>query len=75
MVLSLSNSNNPDTHPCETHRDGDWIVFTCPKCADFERRLNYVTGEFVCQPDENPYVQHEGNYHPVGFEVNVSTAN
>ncbi len=34
-----------ETHHCTSHRDGDWIVWRCPHCERYERRLNGRTGE------------------------------
>jgi hypothetical protein len=77
MVFQFANNNlsDADVHLCEARREGDWVVFTCPHCADFERRLNFVTGQFHIQADGNPYILHEGTYQPVGFEVSGSGAN
>ncbi|MBK8426398.1 MAG: hypothetical protein IPL27_10725 [Lewinellaceae bacterium] len=34
-----------DTHHCTSHRDGDWVIWRCPHCTDYERRMNWQTGE------------------------------
>jgi len=34
-----------ETHHCTSFRDGDWIVWRCPHCERYERRLNGRTGE------------------------------
>lgn len=34
-----------DIHHCTSHRDGDWVIWRCPQCADYERRMNWQTGE------------------------------
>ncbi|MBX2891299.1 MAG: hypothetical protein KF734_10255 [Saprospiraceae bacterium] len=34
-----------DIHECTSHRDGEWITWRCPHCKDYERRLNWKTGE------------------------------
>ena len=34
-----------DIHSCTVSLDGDWIVWRCPFCRDYERRLNWQTGE------------------------------
>jgi hypothetical protein len=36
---------SPDTHHCTSHRDGDWIVWRCPVCEQYERRYNTRTEE------------------------------
>jgi hypothetical protein len=39
--------NNPghDQHECDSVKEGDWIIFRCPLCKDYERRINAITGE------------------------------
>jgi hypothetical protein len=39
-------SNLPEaTHHCTSHRDGDWVIWRCPHCQGYERRLHLRTGE------------------------------
>lgn len=37
-----------DVHHCTSHRLGDTIIWKCPVCTGYERRLNLITGEMVC---------------------------
>lgn len=55
----------PDSlhHKCDAFRNGDWIIFRCPICKDYERRLNWRTGEMRVRNDK-PEVYHHGNYMP-----------
>lgn len=34
-----------DTHICTSFVEGDWVVFRCPICQGYERRINLVTDE------------------------------
>lgn len=34
-----------EQHTCDGHQEGDWIIFTCPICQDYERRVNWKTSE------------------------------
>ena len=34
-----------DQHECDSVTEGDWIIFRCSICEDYERRINTVTGE------------------------------
>ncbi|MBD3287448.1 hypothetical protein GF337_01480 [candidate division KSB1 bacterium] len=34
-----------ETHKCTSIRTGEWIVYHCPKCPDYERRINWRTGK------------------------------
>lgn len=33
-----------DVHHCTSRREGDWIIWRCPLCPGYERRLNMRTG-------------------------------
>ncbi len=37
--------NIAEKHSCQSRLEGDWIIWTCPKCEGYERRLNWRTGE------------------------------
>lgn len=74
MQLHFS-SGSPDSHACESRREGDWIVFTCPQCEEFERRINFETGEQHTTPSANPYILHQGSFMPAGFEADHLGAN
>lgn len=37
----------PETHTCTSFRQGDWVVFRCPICPGYERRVNLETGKTV----------------------------
>lgn len=45
MKIKFPNSNDTEQHECESYRDGEWIVFFCPLCRDYERRINQRTGK------------------------------
>jgi hypothetical protein len=36
-----------NSHSCTSHIEGDWIIWRCPICIDYERRLNVVTGKMT----------------------------
>lgn len=74
MQLHIT-SGNPDAHTCESRRDGAWVIFTCPHCEEFERRINFETGELRTIPASNPYILHQGSFMPSGFEVDQTGAN
>lgn len=48
-----------NVHPCTSEREGDWLVWRCPLCAGYERRLNWVTGEMRVRR-EGSEAQHVG---------------
>lgn len=43
MEIEFNNLN--DSHHCTSHVDGDWIVWRCPICLEYERKFNVKTGE------------------------------
>ncbi len=55
------------THECVGFREGDWMIFKCPVCGDYERRMNWRTGQMTtkCDP-ENPF-QHTGMVVPTRY--------
>lgn len=71
------NPSQPDleSHTCESHREGDWLVFTCPHCKTYERRINFKTGGMTSQPGEDPFIQHQGQFVPIGLENANASAN
>ena len=40
-----SSSAENEVHKCKSYRDGDWIIYYCPQCSDYERRINWRTGK------------------------------
>lgn len=51
-------------HKCEGKKSGDWIVFTCPHCPDFERKIHTKTGEMKTKSNPNNNYKHNGSYIP-----------
>ncbi|HNM23949.1 MAG TPA: hypothetical protein PKL15_00915 [Saprospiraceae bacterium] len=49
----------PNVHHCTSRRDGDWIIWSCPHCSGYERRLNWVSGEMRVRRGDSP-AQHVG---------------
>lgn len=46
-------------HACHTVREGDWIIYRCSKCHDYERRYNVQTGKMQTKGHQ-PHVRHWG---------------
>jgi len=55
------NNLEYDQHECDSVKDGDWIVFRCSICPDYERRINTVTGETKVK-NGNSTVHHSGRH-------------
>ena len=68
-LLSFNSDSKVDSHTCESYRDGDWIVFLCPQCEGYERRMNWRTGEMKVKNDTDGHIRHSGEYFPdeVGY--------
>ena len=75
MEIRFNINDGQRRHQCATHREGEWVVFTCKRCPDFERRLHLPSGNIKTQTGDDPWVLHEGNYLPVGFDADVTSAN
>jgi len=61
--------NSGSKHKCDVKLEGDWLVFTCDKCPEFERRINKVTNEMRSKYNpENPN-RHNGNCAPMLISV------
>lgn len=57
-----------DGHACYAEQEGDWVVFRCPVCKDYERRMNIKTGEMQSQVSEENKIPHHGFYIKPGFD-------
>lgn len=67
MKTEITFPENPDreVHACESRQEGDWIIYTCPKCPNYKRRVNIVTREVILTNDDiSFYVFHQGNFVP-----------
>ena len=43
-MLDIKFSTNENTHRCDAVLEGKWIVFTCPQCQDYRRKMHQETG-------------------------------
>lgn len=55
---------NEDQHVCIGQRQGDWIVFICPICKGYERRVNWDTGEVKVKRGNSKF-NHTGSFAPM----------
>jgi hypothetical protein len=64
-MIDINFNSTPDGehHSCDAIREGDWIIFRCAKCPDYERRMNWRTGEMKTNGARED-VHHSGNYFP-----------
>lgn len=60
------SSISSERHDCNSCRNGDWIIYTCPEC-DYILRENWRTGEMQVR-NANPHIQHFGGYFPEEYK-------
>jgi hypothetical protein len=41
----INIEQTPAHHVCTCYIEGEWAVFRCPYCPEYERRINMQTGE------------------------------
>lgn len=42
--MTLNLNSEKETHKCTSYREGDWVIFKCPICIQYERRINLING-------------------------------
>jgi hypothetical protein len=55
------NNLEYDQHECDSVMEGDWVIFRCSICRDYERRINTVTGETKVKNGSSS-VRHTGRH-------------
>jgi hypothetical protein len=73
MKISFNINDGELRHNCKGHREGDEIVFTCPVCTDYERRINIHTGKMKTRATENPEILHIGTFQPAGWDMDSAS--
>lgn len=63
------NNGGVEQHDCSAVRDGDWIIYRCPKCPLYERRYNCRTGEMAVRGADSA-IRHRGVYRTLEFGLN-----
>lgn len=60
------DADSPDVerHECESFRDGEWLVFHCPRCPMYERRIHERTGQMVVRQADDVSIRHYGVHRP-----------
>ncbi len=64
--IRFNGSETSNHHKCESRRNGDWIIFYCPRCPEFERKLNWRTGELETKGAVKE-INHSGSYFPAEY--------
>lgn len=68
------NFNEKSGHTLTGHREGDWIIFTCPKCKGFQKRCNWKTREVITIGKTNGDF-HAGSYAPPKVDSKNQSSN
>ena len=63
-----------EPHECVAERKGDWVVFTCPHCDDYVRRINLRTGAMISPQSWND-IKHNGVFMPIGLQPEIYSPN
>ena len=63
LEVGYSTSTKSEMHECEATHEGDWVIFRCPICGDYERRINCNTGEMKVRSSK-PHISHTGHNFP-----------
>lgn len=76
MNINFTREDTPTVgHLCTAHREGEWIVYTCPHCPTYERRIHLPTGHMLVQGGSNPHIQHQGSFSAVALNAAVVLPN
>lgn len=49
-----------NAHHCTSHVDGEWIIWICPICTGYYRKLNWKTGEMISNTNGSVFL-HTGS--------------
>lgn len=61
------------SHPCESFREGEWIIYHCTRC-NYQMRENMNSGEIIVQ-NARADIRHFGTYFPIGFKEAFNNQN
>ncbi len=61
-MLNVQFSSPEITHTCEAKIEGKWIVFTCPQCREYRRKMHQENGRNDYDSMGNPEILHQGFY-------------
>ncbi|MCF8244654.1 MAG: hypothetical protein K9J37_09480 [Saprospiraceae bacterium] len=64
MRRQTSSQEHKAEHHCIGHKEGDWIIFICPVCKDYQRQINCVTKQVTVRQGNSNAV-HIGSHAPV----------
>lgn len=71
----LKFDENELKHSCVVTQEGEWAIFKCPICDDYERRINLITGEMKSNIGITNTILHNGMMMPGGLQPKIYNAN
>ncbi|RMD85915.1 MAG: hypothetical protein D6813_15605 [Calditrichaeota bacterium] len=74
LHVNLHPPSDATHHRCYSFRDGDWIIFRCKMCLDYERKLNWRTGKMQVRNDR-PDIYHSGSYFAREYKQSLKDTN
>lgn len=74
LKITFGQPPEGEHHNCESIRDGDWIIFYCPKCPVYQRKLNWRTGKMKSK-GTNTEVYHSGSHFPAEYHEALGNMN
>lgn len=75
MQLKLGGGQSETHHECESRREGDWLIFSCPHCPDYQRKYHLVSGEMQVRPGQDPTIQHHGSLVAPAYQAEIKQPN
>lgn len=63
-TITFSTEPGYDHHECDSVVEGEWVVFRCPICSNYERRINLLTGETKVK-NLSSVIRHSGRHNPI----------
>lgn len=74
QTIRFDAPDDTEQHLCQSYRTGDWIIFYCEQCGDYERRLNWRTGEMKVK-NAKAEIRHTGFYAPEEYKSAFESIN
>jgi hypothetical protein len=67
-IESSGSDNHKSKHKCYSEQEGEWIVFRCHLCPDYERRMHLKTGKMKSKGTGDSDFLHSGFYVGPGLK-------
>ena len=68
-MKKITFGTTKNQHICTTTKQGDFIIYKCPLCNDYERRFNTKTGAMSVKCDKGNRNLDSGSYVKAGLDL------